>query len=725
MSSVDKSVKLLFNEFQRSIAEVPLEVYYQNLTSEQYNSSGFYFNVKQPGSHALLDPDIWIHYLIKIQETGVNSVVGYLESTEYNRNDGTNPDIGNGALTQYPPFAVGGGTNLGQVTLYNLPNVPYSYGLDLSTNLATAGGGGSDWDSKYLAFRGGNFVARSLQNLSVQINNRTLNVVPYKFLDVLNRIYISADQSEHEFSASGGRFDEGNHGKRTLQNCKFMERATNTYNATVANDAATQIFSNSRVPSTFGPAGGGTGALTTNVANVFHNSSIEFNLSLGYGPCRLKSWGMEYSAGAPNNILGAAQASYRKLFMNIYPDFPIFYEYYNPGFDKRVSQFISKLRYMNAEIYNQSDFDNYYDITIGCGTVYNPGVVDIPERGIDVQQYAINCGGTDNKGIQHVFQFHIYERLPIPLFKMYSNDEVFGVIPNVKQMIIQGNFIANKLQHWCCSNSDIIGVQDYWVDQNQGNCNLYLRWFTPPMSMAIPREIHYPYKKIVVWSKTYTASASTYANSAQGYVTGSINEYNITLEAIPDLLLIYVKYATQNTSFSLTTPDDCNWQINALTINIDNASGKLNQMTTIDLYHKWKKLMKHSDSKIMGYDEWRRYCCVAALQPEDYGVRYGPGYSNQTVLGVVMTISNWNINPSIMYAQVEPLGGFSGGITGNGVDYELEIVSIFNRNWLTIRDDGTCSEELLKVSADFNLGAPAITGSSAPAEGAIRGRLMI
>lgn len=632
MAEVVKSIKLVTNEFTKSIAEVPLEVYYQTVNADQYNSNGFQFNIKSPGQLALLDTDVWIKYKVRIVEGAVNELIQCLE----------NPAI-NVAATL-------GAQRVGY------PIQQYRFG-----------------------FRGGNIMQRAIQNFSVMINNRTITVQPYQFIDVLNRLYISNDQSEHEFSASGGRFDEGNHGSR-VDHVTYYDRQQVVSNDQAAGanplDAA-GAYGGTALPSGWANAPPAGNASPSLAATTFQSIAV-FD---GY---------MSSSGWFPTN---AAQG--RRNFPShlMRPDFPVRYPFYNPGFAQRYNNMIDKLRTYAGG--NQTPRALYRDSSDAYVLQADILAQDLQFKG----NLAADTGGA------HTFDFEIMERLPIPLFKMYSNDECFGVLPNIVQMQIQGNFLTNFLKNIWRSSNNALNITANFDNFDGSMCQLYLRWYTPPQTMTIPREITIPYKQINVWSKSLAMgnSPNNRALANTFYAETSVSEYGITLAAIPDLLLIYFKYNAG--SYSFDTPDDFNAEWYDLTINIDNASGKLNQITSLDLYNKWKKLLKHSDNRIITYDEWRKYCCVAALQPEDYGCRYGPGYSNSTNLAIKGTARFWCVNPSIMYEAHEELGG---GDAHTGTDTQLIVVSIYNRNSLTIRADGSASEELLKMAADFNMGVPAM-----------------
>lgn len=589
-TEIDKSIKLVFNEFQKSISEVPLEVYYQTLVSDQYSANGYQFNIKQPGSRALLDTDIWIEYNLQLIETVNYGIRGGFEQSA----------TGNPASALFWPD-----------------------------------------QNQRLSLRGANVMQRATTNLNLQINNQTLNVRPIQWIDEINRLYVSNDQAEHEFSPSGGRFDEGNHGVRCYPRYRS---GTNNIAGNVMDDFTSQI-----------PDGWGA---IINAQAADGNTHFDAVWS--------DAWAIPYQP-----VNGGSD-----VMINIKPDFPHQPEYYNPGFENRFFKFSKVLR------------DNLLEDNAAAAATND-------------NNQATQFIGTALAGNIHLYNIRVLERLPIPLFKMYSNDEVFGVIPNVYTMQLQGIFASNLEQMIFRFNRFILNAQLYWANIRPEGCKLYLRWFTPPMSMAIPQEIHIPYKKIVNWSKA-VSMPQMHVNGDQQYVEQAVQEYNVSLEAIPDLLLIYMKF--EAAQYNYTTPDDYNLEMRDLNINIDNASGKVNQIQSIDLYNKWKKLLKHSDNKIIEFDEWRRYCCIAALQPEDYGVRYGPGYSNQTILGIKFTARNWHSNPSIMAELPEVLGGYDTvAVNTDTTHCELNVTAIYYKNRLALRSDGSASQELTKVAADFGM----------------------
>lgn len=620
-TSVDKSSKLIFNEFQKSISEVPLEVYYQILTSDSFNSSGYQFNIRQPGTRALLDTDVWIHYDIPLIET----------QDYWVRN------------------------------MFNNPVAPV-----LAANAYLQSQPASD---NRLAFRSGYVGWRIMQNFSLQINNQTLTVQPYKYCDILNRLYVSNEQSKHEFSTSGGEFDSGLHSVDTMhmlwrdwENASTLRQEGDFYPR--SGDHYADV---TQIPITAPPNAGANDWNFVSGGAATGRTSFLTYWSWGFHPGG-DSLPLQ-NLGVPANVVGTqAQVNNRTVLSNLRPDCMPSDYIINKGFSNRFEQLALFLRY-NGTAANSL----YY-----LGAQFTPG----------------NNSFVGGNVARAKWLIRVYERLPISLFKMYSNDSVFGAIPNIVSMNIQGTWMNNtKHNLFRCDNGNN-GFDVDWTQITRENCKLYLKWYTPPMNMPIPREISCPYPKITQWSKsidyTYLADNVFYREEVE-------TEYNVTIESIPDLLLIYIRC---DPAYQITQgPDDYLMEITDMTLNIDNASGKLNQMSTVDLYNKWKRILKHSDSRITPYDEWRKFCCVAALQPEDYGVRYGPGYSNQSVLGMKVQYKNWWNIPSFQYRAQYNMALQPGPAN---MKLLLQVVCIYNRNRLILRADGSAAQELLKVAADFN-----------------------
>lgn len=556
--SVETSQKLLVNEFAKSAERVPIQCYHQVQNSDSYSSNGYSFYIKSPAQGALLDPNIWIYYQINLVDTGG---AGLTLANNYETVADANDDI-RGA--------------------YARTNVRY-------------------------ALRSGNIMQRATTNISVIINGHSINCEPWKFVEELNRLYISNEQSRHEFSASGGMFDSGNHSSRTSSDC----------HASGQNSAVTDA------------------RMAIHVYNGFHSNAIA----------------MPTQAVNAQNLVNA---------INPVP----FYDYFiNDGYNDRYMKL--------ADILRRSQAPN-----AAYGLRFSPANAN--------QTYTLD----------------IFERLCIPPFKMYSNDHFNSPLPHIKDLTIRGQFTSNLAAN--ILRTSVAGNVNVTITSSSTNCQLFLKWYTPPADLILPKEISIPLRKINCYYKNQTLTVPLAASNSGELFT--VSESNISLDGVPDLLLIYCKIRVD--SNSSIYPDSSHMEILNLQLNLEGSSGKVNQIQTIQLYDNWKRLLKYKDSKIAPYDEWRKYMCIAALIPEDYGVIKGPGYDNPITLGVNFSAKNW--------WNIPAMGGGAAGASAERITEtagELIVVSIFDHWSLTLRESGSAESSLTRIVSPY-MASPASIGLS-------------
>lgn len=562
--AINESEKLQYQEFQKIVDQVPLQTFYQVKQSDSYNPNGYSFYLKSPNENALLDPDIWVRYNFTITEGANNAISNIYNNT-------------------------GGGNN--------------ATGVPAQSDIR-------------LAMRQGNIMGRITQNINVQVNNYSMTCESWKIMDVLSRLYISDDQSRHEFSASGGAFDSGNCGFRTISDVQTLGISTAAIN----------------------------------------NQTLGARITQGY-----------HSVSA-NNFSGGTPGGNVQLYT--FAEVPNSDWFYNPGFSDRANHLGDLIRRQQ-----------------------------LPNANVNIQY------GAD--AALNVYNFTVWERLPHPFFKMFSNDQHHGVIPNIKDLTITGQFCTSLLENMFMSNYDSVNGAyinfDVEIPTDTENCQIYLKWYTPPPEIKIPREIHMPLRRIDVWAKSYGNKDVMAANINSNNIV-QISEYNISLQAIPDLLIIFVR--PQVGAYELGFPCDMMMELTNLQINIEGASGKLNQITTIDLYNKWKRALKYKKEKIMTYEQFQRYCCIAALIPEDYGCIKGPGYENYVTLGVQCTAVDWWNNPSMGLQIPERI--FAHNIGGAVLPLELVVIAIYDKYDIKINADGSASSELTRISSSLAPAASSI-----------------
>lgn len=563
-----ESEKLQVPLFSPSVNIEPLQTFYQRQTSDSYNASGFSFYLKSPAMDALLDPEIWIRYKLSLSELVTAGIRGVAcqngDDTQFQEAD-------------YPPDS--------------------SFGA-------------------HLAFRQGNVMQRAMQSLVVVLNGFSLNCEPWKFIDPLNRLYVSDDQSRHIFSASGGAYDSGNCGLITPQDVRWTAE--------------------------------------NNGGDLDPAAQVQFFLGQFPGP----------QEDPDDNVISG---------LSTFPDCDY---YYNPGFGDRCRKFNRSLR------------GDYRTLPTSLGTPANRGAEDDPiTEETQGAQAGGHFAGVIQAGLLNTYTFEIYERLPMPPFKMYHNDGVGGVIPNIKDLIIRAGFTANIIPVIFQANYDISG--DFKLDYANmpvTDCEIFLKWYTAPMGVSIPRELSIPMRKIDIWSNYKPLTAAVLWNQVRSVPT-SIAEYNISLDAVPDLLLIYFRRRLDDATSA--SPCDYHYEMQNLRISLENHGGKMTQIQTIELYQKWLKYTMHGDFKEVCYDEWRKHQCIAVLKPEDYGIIHGPGYDNPIILGVQFDGYSYYNNPG--------MGGNLGYEIFSDTNAELVICSIYDKWSLMISANGIARAELTRV----------------------------
>lgn len=552
--SLDHSTNIEIPTFENIPRNVPYDVFYQTLTSSGYDEQGFEFNITTPGDHALLTKDIWIEYKIRVRETANRTIQRHFED--------------------------------------------YATSVNIYSN------------NKF-SFRQGNVMARSIRQMNVTINQNDMKYYPADYFDVLSRLYVSQTQSKHEFSASGGSFDSGNHGFRTNQiiyselnpNANMVPDDWKIENQQQIVNANTKLF--------------------VHVIQGWHEDGdvVDDDIDL---------------------ICNARNA------------YPILYPFYNPGFSDRVATMSLKLRHdANDESEANWPLNSQFQPVLVAGTLNN-----------------------------YYWTFTILERLPIPLFKMYSTDGIKGCIPNIKEMNIRALFhhvLFNSMFNYSEAN---LNASLYWTGITLRDCKLYVKWILPKMQIPEAISIKCPRidTKVLPYLQSDTLTNLFNATHTLKYADTDINFRDISLIAVPDVLLVYARI--RSNKITLHTPNDCHMELLNLYIHLGASAGKLTGISSVMCYQLWKNSLKHHDNDIMGYDEWRKYCFVAVLKPEDYGLKNYDDINKPVYLQINCTARNWWINPSVLNGNIEILSD-----DNNNREYELVITSIYFRNEMILSKD--------------------------------------
>lgn len=631
---ITESTKIQWADYVPAVSSEPLNTYYQRLTAQSYSATGYSFVIKSPSLNAFMDPDVFIRFKFKIKDRAANNIAGH-----YHNN------------TQ---------TALNATSI--LPGTTHIVGGPISGRIA------------HFGFRGGNIFQRATQQIAVTINGWTLSYEPWKWIDPLNRLYVSNSQSKHVFSGSGGTLDSGNHGN--------IIDADNYYHGGYDNNGVQQrtTFVEDATPLT---------------RRIFYIKGVDsLNFLTPYAIRATENAGLitNNEAGITTTTLNAiadGAAVPTSLGFNFVKQFPPYEKFYNPGFSERVYDMMRWLR-------GDARGDTF-------SATANIPANDAPN--LAPWTHLIYQGAADGGGLKS-YAFEVYEPVPCPLFKMYHNDGVAGIIPHVRDMQIVATFSPNMLANLFRANYSVAGAPGFdlaWDNITTSDCEIFIKWYTPPMNLSIPREISLPLRKIDLYlggNLTVGALGNAQIKSA----TTRISQYNISIDAVPDCFMIFVRRRLDN--ILSNEPDDFYFEITNLVIQLENNGGKTTQIHTYQMYQNWLKYAKHRDPVEMPYDEWRKYCCVALLKPEDYGVIRGPGYDNYIVMGITADCYNWYNAPTMQVMAANE----AFDVANNNM--ELCVVSIFDRWAITLSDLGQAKAGLTRIREN---NPPSLPGGVIPA----------
>ena len=228
------------------------------------------------------------------------------------------------------------------------------------------------------------------------------------------------------------------------------------------------------------------------------------------------------------------------------------------------------------------------------------------------------------------FRFKTTERLVISPFIWADSHEVstglFGVqniqlLMNFQSPIAQGRILrgsSGAVFGNATSTTSLAFSNEQFQNVNSGSCFanpvVNVQYLTPSLDVPLPAKNLIPfmdYPRYISQQNVGSITATTLtANSAGALTTQTINSQTITLPAVPDILMIYVKPNTYVTSPGGSVPDPTqgDWvlPIVGISVNFDNYAGLLSSHSQEQLYR-----MSCLNGLEMDFDQWRGYASTA------------------------------------------------------------------------------------------------------------------
>jgi hypothetical protein len=225
------------------------------------------------------------------------------------------------------------------------------------------------------------------------------------------------------------------------------------------------------------------------------------------------------------------------------------------------------------------------------------------------------------------FRFKSTERLLISPFIFADDCEVttglFGIQNIQLLMNFQSPLGGGRVLRFAPSNpfadqdlaASLVPSNQQFQNVNAGapfaNPVVNIQYLTPSLDVPLPAKNIIPYMdypRYISQQNIGSIVATDFNNNSLGIATATatLNSQTITLPAIPDLLIIYVKPNTYVTSPGGSTPDptQADWvlPITSISVNFDNFAGLLSSHTQEQLYR-----MSVRNGLEMDFDQWRGY----------------------------------------------------------------------------------------------------------------------
>ena len=173
----------------------------------------------------------------------------------------------------------------------------------------------------------------------------------------------------------------------------------------------------------------------------------------------------------------------------------------------------------------------------------------------------------------------IYEPLWIPILHGCEYDQGLG-LSNIRTFDVNVNFNTNlsRIVSHALNTTNLTNVQVSVGAPPSSAPILYMKYTTPPFGY-VPRPLEYACDAVDRFVTSLGSPILAGASTA-GFVSA-----NMQLNAIPDRMLVFVREATQNLTYSSS---DTVCRIDKISINFNNQSGLLASSKPIDLFNMSK-----------------------------------------------------------------------------------------------------------------------------------------
>lgn len=254
--------------------------------------------------------------------------------------------------------------------------------------------------------------------------------------------------------------------------------------------------------------------------------------------------------------------------------------WYNPGYTERFSDMARRTRYGG----------------------YPPNV-------------AATTGLTRYSNPTGVTTFTISERLPVAPFMCWASRDKHRNVPNLRRIDLRIQWAQDAPFRFLMGQSDNLsttGFLDGRFDWHTVKPVLHLRWLVPPASMQLPPVLTVPF----TYYKEEAGPLVTVELPASSFTTESfVLTFQNRIRVFPRRLFLYFK----SLSAELGDASEHHLEIQSLQLTVDGVAGKLNRMSSAQMFALYVENSPVSRLRTFKYDEWRRRYCTVVLAPHDIG----------------------------------------------------------------------------------------------------------
>lgn len=227
---------------------------------------------------------------------------------------------------------------------------------------------------------------------------------------------------------------------------------------------------------------------------------------------------------------------------------------------------------------------------------------------------------------------------------------------------------------------------------------LHVLYITPPVTMTLPRLIHYPYYEVVRYIssgiKLKPNKFLTTGSTTAGASTALFAVNNITLHSVPKRLYIWaaVTPSTYVSDGGERVPNVCA-RITAISVNWNNQSGMLSSASEYDLYR-----ISVKNGCDQAWTEWSQYTgSVLCLEPS-VDLSLGP-------LEAPGSRGNYQLQYNVSFTNLL----YDGDAVAKDYDYQVYTVAV-NEGMFTVNDSvvsldiGMLTEEAVRDATEAPAG---------------------